>query len=262
MPDVDTYAPGTPSWVDLGSPDIDASVAFYGGLFGWTATDAEPVDETGGYRMFLLRDRFVAGIGPQQAPGMPYWTTYIAVADADATAAKVADAGGAVVVPPMEVMTAGRMAVFADPEGTMFSIWQAGQHHGAQVVNEPGSLTWNELTCRQPDQAVAFYGAVFGWKANDVDTGGSPYTEWQLDGKPIGGMMVMAGPEWPGPDVLPSHWMVYFAVADTDATAARCTELGGQVPVPPTDIPPGRFAVLNDPHGAHFSVITMAAPAG
>ncbi len=263
MPNVDSYAPGTPSWIDLGSPDIDAAVAFYGGLFGWTATEAGPVEETGGYRMFELGGRLVAGIGPQQAPGPPYWTTYVAVADADATAAKVVDAGGTVIVPAMDVMTAGRMAVFADPEGTVFSVWQAGDHHGAQVVNEPGSLTWNELTCRQPDQAKAFYGAVFDWTANDTDQGGGmTYTEWQLGGKPVGGMMVMTGDEWPGPDVLPSHWMVYFAVADTDVTAARCSELGGQVPVPPTDIPPGRFAVLNDPQGAHFSIIKMAAPAG
>jgi predicted enzyme related to lactoylglutathione lyase len=261
MPNVDSYAPGTPSWIDLGSPDLDASIAFYGGLFGWVATEAGPAEETGGYRMFSLEGRVVAGLGPQQAPGPPYWTTYIAVTDVDVTSAKVAAAGGKVIMPPMDVMTAGRMAVFADPEGAVFSVWQAGEHHGAQVVNEPGTLIWNELTCRQPDQAKTFYGAVFGWKANEVDSGGNPYTEWLLDGKGVGGMMPMIGDQWPGPDVMPAHWMVYFAVADTDAAAARCAELGGQVPVPPTDIPPGRFAVLNDPQGAHFSVIKMAASA-
>ena len=259
MPVVDHHASGTPSWIDLGSPDPDASAPFYCDLFGWTVTSAEPVEETGGYRMFQLDGRDVAGLGPQQAPGRPYWTTYVTVGDAEAAVGRVSEAGGSVLAPVMDVLDAGRMAVCADPEGAAFSVWQPLGSIGAQVVNEPGSLTWNELMCRDPERAKRFYGAVFGWTANELDMGDSPYVEWQADGRTVGGMMPMVGDGWGTPEELPAHWMVYFAVEDTDATAIRCEELGGHVSVPPTDIPPGRFAVLDDPHGAVFSVVKLAA---
>ncbi|MDP1819752.1 MAG: VOC family protein [Acidimicrobiales bacterium] len=252
-PEIDSYEPGTPSWVDMGTPDVQAAVAFYMGLFGWEAPEAD--EATGGYVLLTLQGRAVAGIGPQQDPGMPYWTTYISVSDADATAGFVEAAGGQVLLPPMDVMTFGRMAVCADTEGTPFSIWQPKDHPGAGIVNEHGALIWNELTCRNPDAARVFYGTVFGWTTEDIDPDGNPYTQWQLNGHTIGGMMPMVGDSWPGPEELPSHWMVYFAVDDTDAAAARCTDLGGSMHVEPTDIPPGRFAVLSDPQGAHFSVI-------
>ena len=261
MPVLESHAPGTPSFVDLGSPDPDASAAFYGGLFGWAVTD-DAAEEYGGYRMFLLDGHVVAGLGPQQNPGRPYWTTYVTVTSVDDAVDRVTAAGGSVLAPAIDVFDAGRMAVVADPEGTVFSVWEPRQSIGTEVVNEPGALTWNELTCRDPDGAKGFYAAVFGWTPNEVDSDGMPYVEWQLDGRPVGGMMPMVGDEWPGPDELPSHWMVYFAVDDTDAAAARCAELGGEVPVPPTDIPPGRFAVLTDPQGAVFSVIKMAVPLG
>ena len=251
--EITSYQPGTPAWVDLGTPDPAAAGEFYGTLFGWTLTDADP--ESGGYRMCLLRGQPVAGLGQQQQSGMPpWWTTYVSVADADATAKAVLAAGGQVLVEPMDVLTAGRMAVFADNVGAAFSIWQPREHIGASLVGEPGTLCWNELTTRDPDAAVAFYPAVFGWHADAQRMGPVTYTAWQLDDKPIGGMMPM-DQDWP-PEV-PAHWMVYFAVDDTDATAARAAELGGVVSVPPTDIEPGRFAVLNDPQGAVFSVIAM-----
>ena len=251
MPEVTAYPPGTPSWVDLGSPDVPAAAAFYGGLFGWEAPEGPP--EAGGYRMLMYKGHPVAGLGPQMADGRPYWTTYVSVEDADKTAALVSDAGGGVVVAPMDVMGFGRMAVFTDPGGAAFSIWQPQMHTGAGLVNEAGTLCWNELTCRDADAAKAFYGAVFGWEAQ-VDPAIPGYVMWGLNGRVVGGMMVMDD-HWPAE--LPPHWMVYFAVDDADAAAARCAELGGTVSVPPTDIPVGRFAVLDDPHGAVFSVIKL-----
>jgi predicted enzyme related to lactoylglutathione lyase len=156
----------------------------------------------------------------------------------------------------MDVMTAGRMAVFADPGGAAFAVWQAGDSIGAELVNEPVSLSWNELLTRDTAQAEAFYKAVFGWGSTTGDQpGGPPYTQWDRDGTAIGGMMFMVPEMFPAE--VPSHWMVYFAVADTDATCARCTELGGSVHVPPTDIPPGRFSLLQDPQGAMFQVIAL-----
>ncbi len=261
MSTVTEYAPGTPSWVDLSSPDLDASAAFYGGLFGWDCIEAGDPAETGGYRMFQLRGATVAGLGPlQENAGPPAWSTYVSVADADATAKAITDAGGTVMVPPMDVMEAGRMLVAADPTGAVFSAWQPKATIGAGIVNEPGALSWNELNTRDPDAAEPFYRAVFGWTANHNDMGGgATYTEWQLDGRSVGGMLDMRGRV---PEQIPAHWLTYFAVDDTDATVAKTTELGGAVMVPAMDIEPGRFAVVADPQGAFFAVMKMNAPAG
>jgi predicted enzyme related to lactoylglutathione lyase len=256
MPEVSEHAPGTPSWVDLASPDPDASARFYGGLFGWDAPEAGPVEETGGYRMLRREGKNVAGLGPTQAPDQPaMWTTYVSTDDAEAVAAKVREAGGQVVMEPFDVLGAGRMAVFVDPAGAFISVWQPKDHSGADVVNEPGSLCWNELATRDIDQAKAFYRAAFGWEGETNAYGDTSYTEWKLGGRTIGGMIRM-NEQWPAE--VPPHWMVYFAVADVDGAAKRVEELGGKVAVQPTDTPAGRFAVVNDPHGAVFSIITLA----
>jgi predicted enzyme related to lactoylglutathione lyase len=251
MPD---YAPGTPSWVDLGSPDVDASISFYGSLFGWTASEPGP-PEAGGYRFFLQDGKMVAGIGPLMMEGQPpAWLNYVTVADADETAGEARDAGGTVFVEPMDVMDVGRFSVLADPTGAALGLWQPRRHTGAELVNEPVSLTWNELETRDPKAAKPFYGALFGWEAETTEMGGGEYTTWRLDGQPVGGMADITGRV---PDQVPAHWLAYFAVADTDATVARAQELGGDVNVPPMDIPAGRFAVLGDTHGAVFGVIRM-----
>jgi len=248
-----SYAAGTPCWVDIGTADVDAARAFYSAVFGW---DIPPGDEEfGGYTMASLGGKLICGFGPQQNPGPPYWTTYVAVADVADAAAKVTAAGGQVLAPPMEVATAGQMAVFMDTQGAAFAVWQAGEHIGSQLVNEPGALCWNELNARDTDQALAFYPQVFGWVPRTSTDGPFPYTEWQLDGESIAAMMPMA-PQVPAE--VPSFWMTYFAVADTDATLAKITELGGAVMMPPMDIPVGRFAVVADPAGAAFAVIALS----
>ena len=201
----------------------------------------------------------VAGLGPNQPDaGPPMWNTYVTVADVDATAAAISEHGGTILAPPMDVMTAGRMLVAMDPAGAAFSAWQAGDHIGSGIVNEPVSLTWNELNTRDPETAERFYGAVFGWRPNRNDMGdGSTYTEWQIGGASVGGMIDMRGRV---PDEIPPHWLTYFAVADTDATVAKLTELGGTVMMAPMDIEPGRFAVVGDPHGAFFAVMKLNDP--
>ena len=250
---IDRYAPGTPSWADIGVPDMDAAMAFYGGLFGWTFTEGS--EETGGYRQALIGDKHIVGFGPKMDPGPPYWTTYIATADADDTAAKVINAGGQVVVEPMDIPDVGRMAVFADDTGTFFSVWQAGNHPGSELVNEPNTVTWNELNTRNAEEAKAFYGAVFGWTAETSEGPQMTYTQWYLDGSVVGGMLHM-GPQFP--PQIPNNWLVYFAVEDTDAAVAKATELGGSVMMAPMDIDAGRFAVLGDNAGAAFAVIKLA----
>ena len=249
MPEFTAYAPGTPCWVDVTSPDLDATIAFYSGLFGWNA-DRDPRPEAGGYTMFSLNGKHVAAASPPQQEGMPpVWTTYIASDDVDATAARVREAGGTVFTEPFDVFDSGRMTVAQDPTGPVFGIWQAGTHIGAQLANEPGSLSWNE--CRTPDAAAAeqFYRTVFEYTVTPAQMGeGEPYRVLEVGGKGVAGLMQWADG--------PPSWAMTFNVADTDASCSRAEELGGQVLQQPFDIPGvGRYAELRDPVGAVFGVL-------
>ncbi|MGD0312659.1 MAG: VOC family protein [Acidimicrobiales bacterium] len=255
MPARTSYEPGTPSWVDLASPDLEASAAFYSSLFGWDAVDQGA--DAGHYHMFEQGGVPLAGAGPIMMEGQPpAWTSYISVTDADASIAKVKAAGGMVFVEPMDVLDVGRMSVFADPTGAAAAVWQPRRHIGAGLVNEPGALAWNELATRDVPAATAFYAEVFGWEAETADMGGMEYTNWKLSGNQIGGMMAMPAEV---PPEVPSHWLAYFGTADCDATVAAATAGGSTLMVGPVDIPPGRFAVLADPSGAMFGVIALAA---
>jgi predicted enzyme related to lactoylglutathione lyase len=250
------YPAGTPSWVDVTSPDLDETQRFYGGLFGWTVAPTGDPAQTGGYATFLLRGHAVAGLAPLPGHGAePAWSTSVSVTDADQTVAIAREHGATIVVEPMEVLDAGRTAQFVDPTGARLSIWQPRQRCGAELVNEPGTLCWNELATREINTAKDFYRAVFGWFGDTNAYEGTTYTEWRLGDHSVGGMLQI-DEDWP--DEVPSHWRVYFQVDDCDAAAARAEELGGKVPVAPDDIPPGRFAVVTDPHEAVFSIITPA----
>ena len=245
----DGYAPGTPSWVDLGSPDIDASAAFYSALLGWEVQEARP--EAGGYRIASLKGRTVAGLGPQQGP-VSAWTTYFATDDADAHAAAVTANGGTVLMGPMDVMDQGRMVIASDPEGAVFGLWQSGAHKGAQVVGEPGAMGWNELWTRNVSQAKSFYPAVLGFAADDDAMAG--YTIWKAGDQMVGGAMTIP-PDLP-PQV-PAHWAVYFVVASCDASVAQVTQLGGSVVAPPFDVEGvGRIALVHGPASESFGLFS------
>jgi hypothetical protein len=256
-----TYEPGTIAWVDLASRAMGPATEFYGGLFGWVAVSQGPAEQTGGYAIFQLDGVDVAGVGPGDRPA---WTSYVAVANIDETVALAEKHGATVVTRPLVVPSpltgeqAGHMAVLADPEGATFALWQAGPHTGADVTREPGTYRWSELAIRDVEATKAFYGAVFGWEGTTwpFADGTSSYTEFNLPGRkaePALAGMVQMNDVWP--DDVPAHWMVYFATADADATAAKVVELGGVVSVPPFDLPIGRIAVLNDPENAVFSVL-------
>jgi len=252
MPERTSYTQGTPNWVDLPTSDQAAAKAFYAGLLGWTYDDM-PMGPDAVYSMAKLGDGVVAAIAPQspelaaaKAPAM--WNTYIAVDDADEATARAKAAGGTVAMEPFDIPQAGRMAFVLDPAGTPVALWQAGDHIGASVVNEPGAVIWNELLTADPS-VHAFYEATAGMKAVPMDMEGQQYTCWEVGGRQVGGTMSP-----PMPDV-PNHWHVYFDVADADATAAKAAELGGQVLFGPFDSPVGRIAVLTDPQGASFSVL-------
>ena len=240
------YEPGVPSWVDMGTPDLSAGVHFYSELFGWQGQDMG--EEAGHYTIATKNGKQVAAISPAQDPGPPRWTTYINVADVDEAARKAEAAGGTVIFAPMDVMAAGRMAIFADTTGAVIAAWQPGEHLGAQLVNEAGAFSWSELSSSDAGKSKAFYSAVFGWGWG----GGDDYPEAQVNGRTIGGL-VPRRPDTPAE--VPDSWLVYFGAADVDADVKKATDLGGSVIVGPTDIPgTGRFAVLADPQGAAFAL--------
>jgi uncharacterized protein len=273
MPERDHYIPGVPCWVDTSHPDPQAAVEFYRGLFGWEFEDSMPPGSEAPYYICRLPGGEVAGVGaiPPGAPPVAVWNTYIAVTSADDAAAKVQAAGGSVVAEPFDIGDAGRMAVFADPEGAVFSVWQANQMIGARVVNDPGAVNFNGLHTRDAAAAKTFYGSVFGWTTLDVggsaemwtqpgygddlerDTPGLRKTISDMGG-PIGFEDVVASLMPIGDDQpdTPAHWSVTFGVDDADATAAKATELGGTVVVPPLDVPWSRTTVIADPQGAQF----------
>ncbi len=264
--------PGVPCWIDTSQPDPEAAVAFYSGLFGWEFENAMPPDSGGKYFIARLRGGDVAAVSSQQegAPPVPVWNTYVWVESADATASKVRAAGGRVLIEPFDVMQAGRMGVFADPEGAAFCVWEAIDHRGAKIVNEHGSLNFNGLNSRDPDGAQAFYGAVFGWETLGLADGAGM---WRLPGygdfleernpglrkrmaemgAPEGFEDVVAAINSIAEDQGDAHWGVTFAVDDADETAERAAELGGQVLVPPFDAPWVRMTVIADPQGATFT---------
>jgi predicted enzyme related to lactoylglutathione lyase len=269
----DGYLPGVPCWIDTSQPDPKATVAFYSGLFGWDFEDAMPPGSPGKYLIARLRGGDVAAVGsqPEGGPSMAAWNTYVWVESADEAASKVLDAGGRVVMDPFDVMEAGRMAVFTDPAGAAFRVWQAKQHRGARIVNEPGSLNFNGLNTRDAEGAKSFYGSVFGWEALGIGGGAEM---WRLPG--YGDFLAQRDPRLrermaesgapegfedvvatlnpiadDQPDV-PAHWSVTFAVDDAGATAERAAELGGQVVVAPFDAPWVRMTVITDPQGATF----------
>jgi uncharacterized protein len=258
MPERDGYAPGTPSWVDLTTPDLQDGLRFYGGLFGWEFEDAGA--EAGHYHQAYVRGKRVAGLGPAQ-PGSPpvaYWTTYLATADVDADAAAIAGAGGNVMFGPMDVEGQGRFLVAADPEGAVFGVWQPQAHKGAQLVNENGAFTWNERMTRDIEGVKAFYGTVFGTAFEDLPQ--IPATDYQL--LKVGDDVVAGTFAMPAdvPAEAPPHWLTYFWLDDVDAGFERVRELGGQVLRDPIDSPYGRYAPVQDPQGGAFCLIRGATP--
>jgi predicted enzyme related to lactoylglutathione lyase len=256
-----SYEPGVFCWVDYVAHDKTAAERWYAELFGWEVSH----EDTGGgppYGMFFKEGKVVAGIGQMsdemKAAGVPpMWNDYVSVADAAATAAKAVELGGQIAVPAMKVMEAGWLAFVVDPMGATFGVWQPQLHFGAQRVNEHGALSWNELNTPDVARAKAFYGPLLGWQFAEQPMGGYDYTVIKVGVRDNGGFMPMTGPEWAG---IPSHWMTYFAVDDCDATAKQAAASGGKICVPPFDIPPGRFSVLEDPQGGVFTVIKLKSP--
>ena len=257
MPEVAVYAPGTVNWVDLASKDLEKSKTFYSKLFGWQAQTIED-PQAGGYTMFLIDGKQASALGPNQSEQQPpsAWSIYFATEDAKKTAQAVKDAGGKVVAEPMDVMGQGTMAVFQDPAGAFFSVWQPGIHKGFEIQHgQPNTYAWAELNTRGIDKARDFYKKVFGWTSKTSPMGPNmpDYTEFQLDGTSIVGGLEMTMQ----PANMPPYWMIYIASADVDASTKKVKELGGNVMVEPHDFPGGRFSIVTDPQGGAFGILTM-----
>jgi predicted enzyme related to lactoylglutathione lyase len=246
---------GTPCWVDYGAADLDATKAFYSSVLGWEYAGGMP--EFGGYLTVLRNGRMAAGMGPQQDPSdPPRWTTYFSSDEAAATASRIRDAGGTVLVEPMEVGPMGTMVIALDPQGNPFGLWQSGTNTGVQIHNEPGALAWNEALVGDTAAAKEFYSAVFGFTFDEMSAEmageGMDYSTFSTGANPLGGL----GASDPS---MPTGWLTCFSVASADEAVATVEAKGGKVTMPPMDTPFGRFAVVEDPWGAPFEVMDSNA---
>jgi uncharacterized protein len=258
MPNVETHAAGSFCWIELATTDQNAAKQFYGSLLGWTANDS-PMGPDDVYTMFGLEGRHTGAcytLRPDmRAQGVPpHWLLYVSVANADETAAKVAPAGGIVVVPPFDVMEHGRMAVLQDPAGAAISIWQAKTHHGTGVEGVPGTLCWADLTTPGPGAAAKFYQAVFGWQA-DPGKDKTGYLHIKNGDKYIAGIL----PAEPRNPKAPTHWLLYFLVRDCDASTGMAKKAGAHIHVAPESMEGvGRWSIVADPQGAVFALFQPA----
>ncbi len=245
------YTPGTFCWSELTTPDQDGAKAFYGPLLGWQANDI-PLGDDAYYSMQLVDGKRVAAIGPQpqqqrDAGVPPLWNSYVSVDSADAVAERAKELGGTVHAPPFDVMTAGRMAVIQDPQGAYFMLWQPGDTIGAELVNAPGALVWNELQSPDLDASASFYGGLFGWELEEAEGLQDRYLTAKNAGANNGGMRGLTPPS-------PPSWLVYFGVEDMEQALARLDELGGAKLAGPIDIEIAKLAVAADPQGAVFAL--------
>jgi predicted enzyme related to lactoylglutathione lyase len=258
----DQYPAGVPCWVETLQPDPPAALGFYGALLGWEFPEPGPMPGglPGDYFVAQVEGREVAGIGTLPdlgGPPIPSWNTYVRVVDADAAVERATNAGGRLLIGPLDASEDGRLAVLADPAGAAFSVWEARDRAGAQLVNQPGTWAMSSLHTPDPAGASAFYSALFGWQSEAIP--GTPLTLLRLPdylggepGQPIPPDVVAV--MTPAAPAVPTHWNVNLRVDDTDAVAAHAAELGGTVLAPPMDTPGFRSAVLADPQGAAFSV--------
>ena len=256
---ITAYAPGMFSWAEVATPDTGASTAFYTRLLGLAANEMQ-TDDGSRYTLLKKGDRDVCGLyGMSEEEmqrvggGQAVWRSYFTVGDADDALTRVRSLGGTVIHEPIAIGTDGRLAVAQDTTGAAFTMWEPRDHFRAQVIREPGALAWVELYTRDTQAAASFYGGLFGWTSKTVPSpDGSNYTLYQLDGVEAAGMLDIRE-EW-GP--MPPHWAVYFEVADLDDTRARAGELGGGELMPPMQVEGvGRFAFMQDPHGAVVALI-------
>ncbi|MFE2101058.1 MULTISPECIES: VOC family protein [unclassified Streptomyces] len=250
---------GTPCWADAMFTDVEGAKKFYGEVLGWTFGDAS--SEYGNYTQAYANGRAVAAVVPPMPgqEGQSQWCLYFASPDAAATAARIRESGGEVLMEPMQVGDFGTMCLALEPSGAVFGVWQAGVHEGFEATAVPGAYTWAEVFTRDPDKTDTFLTAVFPYAAKQLEDDGVDFRVFNLGDDTVLGRMRMTD-EFP-PEI-PSYINVYFGVDDCDAAVARATKLGGILRFGPMSSPFGRFAALSDPQGANFSVIDTTTTEG
>ncbi|MER6348650.1 VOC family protein [Streptomyces sp. NPDC001595] len=256
------FAPGSPCWLDLGTPDIRGTAAFYSAVLGWDYESMGESEEMEG-GMFRKDGKIVAGLGKLTEEGArSAWMLYFSVPDADATTEAVSEAGGTVRVPPMDLEEWGRMAQYSDPLGGQFAVWQPGTTKGVDLVDAPGSLSWTELMTSDAAGAKEFYGRILGWQFSDMELPGGAGTyslitpAGQSEDRMHGGVMQLPPENLELANGRP-YWHPVFNVDDCDAAVAKVTDNGGSVQMGPEDVEGvGRLAVCLDPSNADFVVLT------
>ena len=265
MSERDGYNDGEFCWVDLATPDLERAASFYADLIGWEFEPAEAPEgvDIGGYGNFTHKGKAVAGMARIMEQGQPpAWSSYVKVSDSDATADKVRDAGGTLVLGPLDIPGgAGRMMACQDAEGAFISTWEPGSHRGAELVNEIGCWTWNNLATRDLEQAKGFYREVFGWEATHSDQAPDFIWNWQIEGQRwpegLGGLQEMGADV---PAQVPPHWEVYFLVPDLEEAMELTRRAGGQVTFGPLELPVAKLALLTDPDGAALGLMEPDYP--
>ncbi|MFF4755970.1 VOC family protein [Streptomyces sp. NPDC002514] len=250
---------GTPCWADAMFDDAEGARTFYGDVLGWTFGEASA--EHGDYAQAYAGGRAVAAVVPSRSgqEGPSQWCLYFASSDAAATAARIRDNGGEILMEPMQVGEFGTMCLAREPGGALFGVWQPGSHQGFEAVAAPGAYSWAEVFTREPERTDAFFSAVFGYRAKQVADDAVDFRLFDLGGDPVLGRMRMTDDF---PPEVPSYVNVYFGVADCDEAVAKAAKLGGVLHFGPMTSPFGRFAALSDPQGAQFSVIDTTTTAG
>ncbi|MFJ8532115.1 VOC family protein [Streptomyces sp. NPDC093591] len=242
------HLPGAPCWADLDTPDVASARAFYSSLFGWDALELP-----GGYVNFTLRGEKIVGAiklkeGEEHSAG---WSVYFMTDDLTETTKAVEAAGGSVVSPPRKVSVAGSAAVYTAPDGAVFGAWEPDKHPGSGMVYEPGTPSWFGLSTSDVDGSTAFFAQVFGWTAVAPTAGDTARVTAAGASAEFGGITN-------GSAIFPG-WTLHFGVEDIDTASATAVSLGGRVISSPTDVTGvGRCAVLKDPSGVTFALVTRA----
>ncbi|MFH8662466.1 VOC family protein [Streptomyces afghaniensis] len=250
---------GAPCWADAMFSDLEGAKSFYGDVLGWTFAEASA--ELGNYTEAYANGKAVAAVVPPMPgqEGQSQWCLYFAARDAAATAARIRDNGGEVLMEPMQVGDFGTMCLARDPGGVVFGLWQAGTHEGFDTMAEPGAYTWAEVFTREPEKSDAFFPAVFSYRQKEMEDEAMDFRIYDLGDRSVLGRMKMTDDF---PPEVPPYINVYFAVEDCDDAVAKATKIGGVLRFGPMDTPFGRFAALSDPQGANFSVIDITRTEG
>ena len=259
MTHIDHHPAGSFCWIELATSDQTAAKKFYGALFGWTPNDM-PMGPSEVYTIFRLEKRDAAAaytLRPDQVAQHvpPNWILYIQVDNVDISAAKVTELGGKVILPPFDVMDAGRMAVIQDPTGAYFCLWQSKQNTGIGIHSVHGTLCWGDLSTSDTDRAQKFYSSLVGWEFVSDPKDKSGYLHIKNGEHFIGGMPPSKYLQ-PG---VPPHWLAYFLVDDVDVTANKAKEMGAKLFMPPMTMEGvGRLSIMADPQGATFAIFKSA----